>query len=168
MRSTGNKNVDKTMAEQWTFSYINIATMVEYFQQGVLIKIVHYNDIEEIYKYIENHLAAWKERLKVGLNIGDAPIEDLVAMDAFANAVYDHAKWNFTKEEVHSILTRHMANTVRVNSFNFFQKETPPEGVDEDGITRINHEKDPADQFPKREQITDLLKSQFISAKLNF
>ena len=36
---------------------------------------------------------AWKSNIEECVNIGDAPLDDLIAMDAFATSIYDKAKY---------------------------------------------------------------------------
>jgi hypothetical protein len=46
--------------------------------------------------------------MEKSLNIGNAPLEDLKLMDRFANAVYEHAKYQFTDDTISSIIARRM------------------------------------------------------------
>ncbi len=154
MYTTGNKELDKSVANEWITTYFNIAKMVEHFEEGTGLAIVKYSDIKEIYEHIENHLNAWKKQLSSGLNIGNAPIDDLVAMDEFANSVYEHAKYNFKRDEVNDIMKRSMAGILDINSFNFFNKKIVKEDTTEE-----------EEQYPARESFKDNLISQFANFK---
>lgn len=116
MPTTGNDAYDKDLANQLIDTAIPIVKMVEYFSKGIPIYIVKSADIKTIYQHIENHLLAWKRQLDHGLNIGGAPVDDLIAMDAFANKIYDHAKFHFTREIADSIFLRQMGSINR-NTF---------------------------------------------------
>ena len=155
MYTTGNKELDKSIANEWITTYFTIAKMVEHYKEGTGLAIVKYSDIKEIYEHIENHLNAWKKQLSSGLNIGNAPIDDLVAMDEFANSVYEHAKYNFRREEVNDIMKRTMAGILDINSFNFFNKPKVKETVEE--------EKE--ELYPERESFKDRIMNQFANFK---
>lgn len=162
MPTTGDQGIDKELADQWITTMINISKMVEYHKQGISIKIAKYEDVKTIYNYISLHLQAWKRQIEDGINLGDAPIDDLIDLDAFANTVYDHAKYQFTRDIADSILARHMSSIVRFNKNNFFKTEAPKE-TSEDGITRINAEE--IDPHPKRESLADIFKDRKIGAR---
>lgn len=124
VHSTGDRNQDIVMANQLITVMISIAKMVEYHKQGVNIRVVKRQDVLTIYDYITRHLQAWKERLNQGLNIGDAPIQDLIKLDEFANVVHESAKYQFTREIADSILAKHLSSTITFNKHNIFKKES--------------------------------------------
>lgn len=166
MPTTGNSSIDKNLNSQLITTMLPISKMVEYFKDDVPVYIVSSADIKLIYEYISNHLHLWKKQLEIGLNLGDVPIDDLIAMDKFANVVYDHAKFQFTQEIVDSLLIKHMSNTIRVNRNNFFK--TKPEtstgdGTDKNSITKINSNNE--EIYPTRESLTDLFKDRKIGFK---
>lgn len=165
--TTGDREIDRELSNQWITTMININQMVEYFREGVQIKIVNYNDTKEIYAHISEHLAAWNERLLKGINIGNAPIEDLILMDEFANAVYAHAKYQFTRETVNSIVARRLSEVGRFNGSNFFKTPLPTkkdnQQIDPDGTIRINA--DDPNAPPERESLSDFLKDRLVGFK---
>jgi hypothetical protein len=163
---TGDRGIDNALANQWITTMIPIHQMVEYHKKGSQLRIVNVADTKEIYEHIANHLEAWKHQLERGINIGDAPIEDLIAMDRFAHDVYEHARYNFTEETVASILGRRLEAVGRFNPNNFFQKpvKTAQGNVTtENGITRINAE--PESDTPERETYADFLKNRLVLIK---
>ena len=162
MPTTGDQGIDKELADQWITTMIPISKMVDFHNQGISIKVVRYEDVKVIYNYISLHLQAWRKQIEHGINLGDAPIDDLIALDAFANTVYDHAKHQFTRTMADSILARHMSSIVRFNKDNFFKTEAPKENTS-DGITRINSEE--VDPHPKRESLADIFKDRKIGAR---
>jgi hypothetical protein len=129
VHSTGDRAQDITMANQLITVMISIAKMVEYHKQGVNIRVVKRQDVLTIYDYITRHLQAWKDRLNQGLNIGDAPIDDLISLDQFANVVHESAKYQFTREIADSILAKHLASTITFNKHNIFKKESSAAAV---------------------------------------
>lgn len=119
---TGIKEIDKDIENQLITSYLTIDQMVKYFQNGVSIRVVSQSDVKLIYEAIDNYLEAWKAQLTYGVNIGGAPFEYLMAMDRFANSVYEHAKYHFTEDNISSIMARHLSEISGLNGQNFFRQ----------------------------------------------
>lgn len=117
---SGNKDVDADIKNQWLTTMMPIAYMVELYQKSIPVKVVDIKDTKMIYDFISEHLYAWKEQLRQGINVGAAPINDLIAMDEFANLVYAHAKYQFTKDMADSLLGRHLESIHRFNIHSFF------------------------------------------------
>lgn len=161
--TTQCKEIDQTLQQQWITTMLSVSQMVDYFKEGVQIRVVQYSDIKTIYEYISDHLQAWRIRLERGINIGDAPIEDLIAMDQFANTVYEHAKHQFTREIANSLLARNMSTVTQFNRHNFFRPTLPTttaEGVVNE-LTRINHD---VNTVPERDSLSDFLKGRLIGS----
>ena len=159
---TGHKQIDQALSQQWMTRQMTIAQMVDLYRDGVQIKIVNESDVKDIYEAIASHLEGWRSQLEHGINIGDAPIDDLIAMDDFANGVYEFARHHLTRDAVNSIMAQHMSNTLRVNPGNFFSKpKTPGVEVTEDGISKIN----PIDEdlTPERDSLGAFLKDRLVT-----
>ncbi len=120
---SGNKDVDNDAYNELTVTYMTIDKMVDYFKQGVTIRVVNYDDTKTIYEYITLHLSAWKQQLYHGVNIGNAPVEDLLAMDYFASAIYEHAKYTLVESLPDSIAIRYASSLQSINPMNFFNKQ---------------------------------------------
>lgn len=117
---SGDPVRDKAIVSEKITTMLTIAQMVEYFSKGVTVGVVKHADTSLIYQYISDHLNAWRQQLEVGLNNRDAPLDDLLAMDRFASAVYVHAKQHFDDEFVEGIIARRMRGAMRVNRTNLF------------------------------------------------
>lgn len=89
--TVGDSSIDKAVLNDWVYKYITINDMVEYHRNGISFMITNHKETGDIYKIIHEYLLAWKERVENGLNIGNAPLEDLIALDAFATSIYPHA-----------------------------------------------------------------------------
>ena len=124
MPCSGSREVDQEVANSWFDTMISIAAMVDHFKNGVNVRVVKQSDTKLIYDYISRHLESWKTHLQYGINLGDAPIEDLIAMDQFANAVYEYAKYHFTQETLTSIFGRDMSNVLGFTPGTFFKPGT--------------------------------------------
>lgn len=90
--TTGDRNIDKELANQWITTYKTIAEMATLFGQGITVKVPSMKDVEVIYRYVEHHLARWANVARVSLNRGDMPVEDLLLLDKFATALYPYAR----------------------------------------------------------------------------
>lgn len=159
---TGDKGVDQALTNQWMTRQMTINQMIDLYREGVQIKIVKESDVKEIYETIALHLEGWRSQLERGINIGDAPIEDLIAMDDFASAVYEFARHHLTRDTVNSIMAQRMASTARLNPANFFNKPTTP-GVEtsENGVSRINAIEE--NTTPERDSLGAFLKERLIT-----
>lgn len=124
MPSTGNKQIDMEVANSWISTMANIATMVDHYKEGTPVRVVKQSDTKIIYDNISRHLENWKNKLQYGVNLGEAPIEDLIAMDKFANSVYEYAKYQFTPETVSSIIGRDLSSLVGFTPSTFFKPGT--------------------------------------------
>jgi hypothetical protein len=136
MPSVGNKKIDAVMANQLITVMIPISQMVEYYKEGVGVYISNRDDILTMYDFITHHLTRWKLKIATSINSGAAPVDDLIAMDEFANSVYDHAKYQFTREIADSLFTRSLSGVVRMNRNNVFRERPPEEELQPDGTTK--------------------------------
>jgi hypothetical protein len=156
----GDPLADREAVKEKVTTMLTIAQMIEYFERGVTIGVVKYDDTKKIYERITDHLNAWKSELHNCLNVKDAPLEDLIVMDKFANAVYQHAKYQFTPEIVDSILAREMEAAMPVNRGNVLQGGPP--GI---GVTRIRAIKDEPTGPIDRSSMADIFASRRESTK---
>lgn len=149
---SGIKEVDQDIENTNITTFLTINNMIDLFKEGVSVSVIHYNDTKTIYEYISRHLEAWKIQLSHGINIGDAPIEDLIAMDMFANLVYDHAKYIFTEGLPDSVTARYMNNLMSINGLNLFNRKKEIE----ENI-----------EYPERNSYSQFLSSIFINNTRN-
>ena len=102
--TVGDATLDSQMHNQQIETYMTINKMVEYFKIGVSVSVLVHSDTKLIYQIISDYLNAWKEQLDKGINVGNAPIDDLVLLDQFAAVVHDHAAQHFTQEYISSAI----------------------------------------------------------------
>lgn len=162
MYTTGDKGIDGALHNQWRTVMIPISRMVELYQEGSQIRVINEIDTKRIYELITDHLVAWENMLTNGINIGDAPVQDLIDMDNFASAVYVHARHHFTQEMVDSILGRQMAGVGFFNPQNLFTGPVPTDKSKVPDMVRINAH---GDDLPQRESMSDFFKSRLVSIK---
>ena len=154
-RSTGSKKHDKSIPDQYVDTYVSIAKMVEYFQQGVTIHIHNYDDCETIYHIIERHLRRWKNQFAYGINIGDAPIQDLIAMDEFAMKIYDKAKYLIKDDIVNSLAVQQMTGLSSLSRSSFMKSlQTYQEKTNPTRSQEVEEKK-----YPERDSLSPVFKS---------
>lgn len=110
MPTSGDAAYDYSTANELRQVMIPISEMVKYYHRGAQVYVTNPADTKRIYDRISDHLIAWKQKLTKSLNMRNAPLEDLKLMDQFANAVYEHAKFQFTDDTIASILTNRVDN----------------------------------------------------------
>jgi len=125
MPASGVTEHDKETANELVIRMLSINQMVEFFRQNITVHVVNYRDTKEIYERISDHLNAWKEKLATGINVRNAPIDDLLLLDQFSNAIYKYAAPQFTTAIVDSILARRISGTLRVNRENVLAPMKP-------------------------------------------
>lgn len=152
MPSSGDAAIDRQTANELVVRMLSIHDMVEFYQRGVTIAVVQIKDTKIIYELITDHLNAWKRELEIALNTRNAPIDDLILFDKFANVVYRHAKYQFTEEIVESILHRKMAGAMRVHRANLF-KYTP---YDPKPVKNKDGEETDQHKYPDRISMADI------------
>lgn len=108
--TTGDANFDSGMHTQLIDKYFTIDQMVEYYRNNIAFYIRNHNETKDIYDIVSRYLLYWKQILENGINIGGAPIEDLVELDRFACSVYDHAVEHFTDTYIASNLFSYIGN----------------------------------------------------------
>lgn len=159
MPSCGIKEIDRETANERIETYISINQMIEYFKRGALVGVRKVEDTKRIYERISDHLNAWKRQLHNGLNNGDAPIDDLILMDKFANAVYAHAQYQFTEEIVESLLLQQMGGIMPFNRHNLIntmqERRRKKEGRDKP----VEEQEVKEEQRPQRASLEDFFSS---------
>lgn len=166
VRMSGIAAIDRDTDKDMMTTMLSVAVMANYYKEGVPIRVCSQKDVKEIYDSISAHIHAWKSRLERGINIGDAPIDDLILLDKFANVIYEHAKYQFTEETVSSFLIQGLNVVQGIGAQNFF-KHNPYSNLNmssrEPGVTRINAE-DPT-TLPERETLGEFFKGRLMSLR---
>lgn len=121
LRVSGIKDIDKGMRNEIITTMIPIERMVELYEEGVPVGIPDVNDTKLIYEAITEHLMAWKEQLRKGININNAPIKELILFDRFAHEVYAFAKYEFVDDEINSLITSVFRSTSPITIDNIFK-----------------------------------------------
>lgn len=151
---SGDPLYDQAMMQEDRQRMLTIDQMVEFFRQGIVVGVVKPSDTKVIYEHITDHLNAWLKKLENGWHIGDAPIDDLILMDKFANAVHKHARHHFTTEIVDSLIARRLAGTLKVSRDKILGGGPKPQIVNK--LDAKEGEEDDAPKFPERKGMGEI------------
>lgn len=162
---SGVKEIDNDIKNQWLTTMMPVAYMVELYQKNIPVKVVDSKDTKLIYDFISEHLHAWRHRLSQGINVGAAPINDLIAMDEFANLVYEHAKYQFTRDIVDSLFGQHLQSIHQFNIHNFFNPKVLASLEDSNDGIRINSDTPDTSDIPDRESLSEFFKDRIINLR---
>lgn len=143
--TTGDRDIDRTLQDQLIDTYLPIWQMAAYHRDGIAVHLLKAEDTKTIYDYVDRHLRAWRKQLDQGLNIGGAPIADLVALDNYANSVFLHARHVTTSTEAESPFMRYLSG-LNLNANSMFKKTPTVKDLDEDN-------------WSKRKPMADVFKS---------
>ena len=92
---TGYKEIDDDVYNRNVTVYMNIPTMVKHYHNGATISVVNASDLRIMYETIVDHLHKWSGILDRELNVGDAPIDELIQLDAFAEHLFRHTRYEY-------------------------------------------------------------------------
>ena len=101
--TTLNPDIDRELNNQWIDTMLPVVKMVEYHQRGIPFSIVKPEDIKKIYESIEAHLQAWVNAPRTSLNLQDIPVDDLIAMNDFANTLFPLLRYKYSKAGVTNV-----------------------------------------------------------------
>jgi hypothetical protein len=131
MPTVGDFQVDQDISHQKITVYFTINRMVELYEKGISFNVVHHSDTKGIYDVISSYLNAWRDQLDQGINIGGAPLDDLILLDRFATDVYVHAQRHFTPDYVNSKLLNRLGSSsgLSMSREGFFKAPTVADGA---------------------------------------
>lgn len=81
-------------------TWLSANEMFEHWQRGFSPVVVNPSDCVEIFNTITLHLQQWVGYLNHGVQVSDAPVEELMALDRFADKVYVHAREERAKRNI--------------------------------------------------------------------
>ena len=166
MRVSGVEEIDRELDKQEIVTEMCIDRMFEKHRMGVTIRVLNYDDTAIIYNLIHAHLIAWAEYLATGVNVGGAPLKDLVELDAFAAVVYDKAKSVFSMEERVSALSSNFSKVSQFNFTNILKRSKFPEasltktlssGAE---VTQASKTVGEEPKFPERSSLKDIFATE--------
>lgn len=120
--TSGDPEVDKAVGAMPARTYMTINDMFEHWRNGVNIGVVKYDDTKKIYDNIEAHLGRWLSIMQQGLHLHTCPFDDLIALDKFANVVYDKAKFVFDDKALMSLDLKFNKLNINLQTGGFFNR----------------------------------------------
>lgn len=108
--TTGQKDMDRTMALQKVHVRLTISGMAELMDDQIPFEICNINDTLPIYQTIFDHLQDWQHYIQRNVGARWAPIEDLRLLDALAADMYVYARGRIKINPFHGNLMTAIAN----------------------------------------------------------
>lgn len=124
--TTGDKDYDKALLEELITRWMSINEMVEYYKRGKPFRVANIKDTEEIYTTIHQYLLCWESRLRNSVNIGNAPIDDLIDLDSFASKIHGYACETMVVQRTQSSLMNYF-NSVGLGRGSVYSTVQEPE-----------------------------------------
>ena len=126
VRVSGIQQLDKERESEMITTELTIDAMFEKWRAGVTVRVMNYNDTEIIYRIIQDHILRWTEQLTYGVNIGNAPLKDLIELDEFATVVYQKAQGIFSPQQRQEALASNFSNMKIFTFQNVLNRATKP------------------------------------------
>lgn len=152
---TGDKHIDKALANEMRYAYITINDMVEYFREGISFYLTAEEDSKTIFEAVTAHTSNWRAALKYAYNMGDSPVEDLILMEKFASGIYAHAKFEYEKRPSYNAASGTLAAFLYsasalpgVTYLNDVRQTSVTQHAEERNVKELKHEPD-IDVFQK-------------------
>lgn len=162
VRISGIEAIDRTMDKEMIITELNIDSMFEKWRRGITIRVINYNDTAKIYNLIHSHLVRWAEYLTTGVNIGNAPLKDLIELDKFASVVYDKAVSVFSEQERNTAVATNFLNVQTINFRNILKREYNRQetSLDTNGDGTVKIRPNETAKLPERPSMKDVFNEQ--------
>lgn len=155
MPSSGFREFDTGQENTLEDRYLTINEMLTHWKNGVNVRC-KYDDTVKIYEAITKYLNYWLAHIRTTFSTNHVPVEDLQDLDAFANVVYDKAKYQFTSDIVESALMGEMKKVSVVDFDTILAPQKPKAVVIVNGKVEDLQHAPKEDPYPKREGMLDM------------
>jgi ribosomal protein S7 len=155
MPSSGYKEFDVGQEHQLEDRYLTINQMLQFWLDGVTVRVSKYEDTAKIYNAISEYLQHWLNHIRKTFSTNHVPVDDLQVLDNFANVVYDKAKYNFTTEIVESAMLKKI-DEVSIVNFDTILAPPKPEVKTYGGQVEEEEPQEPIEMYPKRDGMGQL------------
>lgn len=95
---SGVEEIDEDINNRWIIIMVPLRKILDYSLLGVPIKIRDRKDIKRMYDIIQEYCYYWAHALYSQINIGDAPIDELLQYDELAEKLFYFAKYSSTSD----------------------------------------------------------------------
>lgn len=79
---------------------LTVNHLFEIWKNGYSPTVTNASDCVEIFNAVTNHLQQWVGYLNQGIQVSDAPFEELIDMDKFADVIYSYARFERVKRGI--------------------------------------------------------------------
>jgi len=86
--TTGNRDIDRNLAESAIEARMTISEMAQYVDDGATLEFLQPEKTAEIYEIIVEHLNNWRYKVDSSYQEVDVPIEDLKKLDYLAEQIF--------------------------------------------------------------------------------
>ncbi len=94
---SGEKDIDDYAGDEIRTIYITIENMINYYKRGIILYIPRQEDTDAIYKIIDEYLIKWKLKIESSFHPEEAPLDDLLLYENFAQTMFGVAKYSISK-----------------------------------------------------------------------
>jgi len=102
---------------------LSIADMVTKYREGVAVAICDPKDLTTIYEYAQKHLFAWTDAMEgASINL-IPPLEDLIALDQFADSLFNYVKYEPKKTAMEDFFSKYRGKRASFNKDKLFDPE---------------------------------------------
>lgn len=126
---SGDKNVEKALANQSVTAMFVPAALAEFVHEGVPFQLVDPRDAANIYRIVHQHLKDWQHAASSEVNVMDGPIEDLRKFDALAGEIYPFARPYLAINPFHGTFLATLDGMSRRRGLSRHRTEKPVESV---------------------------------------
>jgi hypothetical protein len=90
--TTFDPQLDRQLQNEIITIYLTIDAVFEHYRGHRHVVFAHNKDSESVYDIVNNYLRAWDTVMRDGVNVGGAPIKDLLELDEFAHKLFIQAR----------------------------------------------------------------------------
>lgn len=104
--TSGNREVDRELANSETLCQLTMAEMAEHLSNGANLTLETPKDSVVIYRTLREHLMDWKGNAEDPIKRSEVPVDDLRKLDDLAGQVYQVARGYMEQDDNGSLLHR--------------------------------------------------------------
>lgn len=120
---SGVRQIDSRHHNSRTRVMISIADMVTRYRDGIAIAVCDPADIQKVYEYIQKHLFAWTDYMDgAGQNL-KPPLDDLIALDQFADSLFYYVKFEPKKTAEQDFFEKYRGKRASFDKNKLFDPE---------------------------------------------
>ena len=90
--TSGDKDIDRALANSQMLCQLTIAEMAEKLDQGASMTLQYPEKSAVIYEILRQHLVDWDNHVRLNIGDVDAPLDDLYMLDRLADEIYKIAR----------------------------------------------------------------------------